>query len=447
MESHYSWHVVSYQSAPHPNIDLPGHRYLPDRSLFFPWVGAASRRGGALGDTVGSRRRKRTRKRGDSVIIQRVSNAGLYIHVPFCSSVCPYCDFAVTIAGEDRRAAYLDALDREIILSADLDLRFDTVYFGGGTPSSLSPGQLGRILATIEKSLNLTPDAIRHLEINPDDVGPAKAAAWRELGFSFASLGVQSFSDEVLGFLGRGHRAADARRAAETLLDAGFATVSVDLIFGLPGQTAEDWRRQLESRPFARRPPPFVLPTHHPRRHRLRPPARPRRASGTRRGRPGRALSADPRDPRRRRLAGLRGLQFRRRCRPPVETQPEVLGPHPVPRARSVVPQLRRSPAVVESAQGEAVDRRHRGRPLPDRGTGRPQRRRTLLRSGDAGSENRRRRRPRRAAETLRRRSCPVRRARHRTSRRLRPPASSTVPESNPRPKVWRSPRVSCAPS
>jgi oxygen-independent coproporphyrinogen-3 oxidase len=175
-----------------------------------------------------------------------MNRAGLYIHVPFCSSVCPYCDFAVTIAGDDRRAAYLDALEREIVLSADLDLGFDTVYLGGGTPSSLSPEQLGRILATIERTLNLTPDAIRHLEINPDDVGPATAAAWRELGFSFASLGVQSFSDEVLGFLGRGHRAADARRAAETLLDAGFATVSVDLIFGLPGQTAEDWRRQLE---------------------------------------------------------------------------------------------------------------------------------------------------------------------------------------------------------
>jgi len=175
-----------------------------------------------------------------------VSNAGLYIHVPFCSSVCPYCDFAVTIAGADRRGAYLDALDREIAHAADHGLRFDTVYLGGGTPSSLSPEQLGRILATIESRLALTPGATRHLEINPDDVAPATAAAWRELGFSFASLGVQSFSDEVLGFLGRGHRAADARRAAETLLDAGFATVSVDLIFGLPGQTAEDWRRQLE---------------------------------------------------------------------------------------------------------------------------------------------------------------------------------------------------------
>jgi len=176
-----------------------------------------------------------------------MNRAGLYLHVPFCSSVCPYCDFAVTIAGDGRRGAYLDALEREIVLSAEHGLRFDTVYLGGGTPSSLSPAQLGRILAAIRDNLALAPDTTLHLEINPDDVSPASAGAWRDLGFSFASLGVQSFSDEVLDFLGRSHRAADARRAAETLLDAGFATVSVDLIFGLPHQTADDWRRQLET--------------------------------------------------------------------------------------------------------------------------------------------------------------------------------------------------------
>jgi oxygen-independent coproporphyrinogen-3 oxidase len=175
-----------------------------------------------------------------------VSLAGLYLHVPFCSSVCPYCDFAVTIAGADRRGAYLDALDCEIGRSADHGLRFDTIYLGGGTPSSLAPEQLGRVLSAFDDNLDLSPDVTRHLEINPDDVSRSTAAAWRDLGFSFASLGVQSFSDEVLGFLGRRHRAADALRAAETLLDAGFATVSVDLIFGLQHQTVDDWRRQLE---------------------------------------------------------------------------------------------------------------------------------------------------------------------------------------------------------
>jgi oxygen-independent coproporphyrinogen-3 oxidase len=173
--------------------------------------------------------------------------AGLYIHVPFCASVCPYCDFAVTIAGTGRRAAFLDALDLEIVAARSHGLRYDTVYFGGGTPSSLTPDQLGRALATVSDRLDLAPDAVLHLEINPDDVTPQSAAAWRELGFSFASLGVQSFDDGVLDFLGRTHDAASARRAAETLLDAGFPTVSVDLIFGLPGQTAAAWRGQLET--------------------------------------------------------------------------------------------------------------------------------------------------------------------------------------------------------
>jgi len=173
--------------------------------------------------------------------------AGLYIHVPFCTSVCPYCDFAVTIAGADRRAGYLDALDREIAIARDHDLYFDTVYLGGGTPSSLTPEQLGRVLSKIAAELDLAPDVAHHLEINPDDVDDATTASWRELGFSFASLGIQSFDDDVLAFLGRKHRAADARRAVETLLDAGFATVSVDLVFGLPGQRADDWRRQLET--------------------------------------------------------------------------------------------------------------------------------------------------------------------------------------------------------
>jgi len=172
--------------------------------------------------------------------------AGLYIHVPFCTSVCPYCDFAVTIAGDDRRDGYLDALDREIVLARDHGPRFDTVYLGGGTPSSLAPEHLGRILSTIAAELDLAPDATHHLEINPEDVSNDTAGTWRELGFSFASLGVQSFNDDALTFLGRKHRAADARRATTSLLDAGFTTVSVDLIFGLPGQTADDWRRQLE---------------------------------------------------------------------------------------------------------------------------------------------------------------------------------------------------------
>jgi oxygen-independent coproporphyrinogen-3 oxidase len=175
-----------------------------------------------------------------------VTLGGLYLHIPFCASVCPYCDFAVTIAGEPRRMAYLDALDLEIGAARDHGLTYNTVYLGGGTPSSLTPDQLGRILTTIGDELVLATNATLHLEINPDDVDRGTAAAWRDLGFSFASLGAQSFDDEALAFLGRTHTAETGIRAAETLLDAGFETVSVDLIFGLPGQGPGQWWRQLE---------------------------------------------------------------------------------------------------------------------------------------------------------------------------------------------------------
>lgn len=174
-----------------------------------------------------------------------MKSAGLYIHVPFCTSVCPYCDFAVTIAGDERRDGYLRALECEIAAAQKHGLRFDTVYFGGGTPSSLDPDQLGRILEVVFSELDIASETTLHLEINPEDVNRDSTAAWRDLGFAFASVGVQSFDDETLAFLGRKHDAETAGRAAELLVDAGFETVSVDLIFGLPGQDVVEWERQL----------------------------------------------------------------------------------------------------------------------------------------------------------------------------------------------------------
>jgi len=172
--------------------------------------------------------------------------AGLYIHVPFCASVCPYCDFAVTLAGEERRQAYVAGIVREAAMAAAEGLAFDTVYLGGGTPSALAPGQLAEILGAVKARLQLDEDTWIFLEINPEDVSAASVSAWRELGVRTVSLGVQSFEDHALGFLGRRHTADDARRALDRLRAGGFATVSIDLIYGLPGQTGVSWRRQLE---------------------------------------------------------------------------------------------------------------------------------------------------------------------------------------------------------
>ena len=175
------------------------------------------------------------------------TGAGLYIHVPFCTSVCPYCDFAVTIAGEERRAAWAAGVVREAEMYAECGLAFDTVYLGGGTPSSLAPERLASVFDGLRGRLEIDESAVFYLEANPEDVTLETVAAWRQLGVDVVSLGVQSFDDEALAFLGRQHSASDARAAVEILLAAGFHTVSVDLIYGLSGQTPGGWKAQLAS--------------------------------------------------------------------------------------------------------------------------------------------------------------------------------------------------------
>jgi oxygen-independent coproporphyrinogen-3 oxidase len=171
---------------------------------------------------------------------------GLYLHVPFCSSVCPYCDFAVTLAGDDRRQAYVEAVVAEARLAQWTGPAFDTVYLGGGTPSSLEPEQIATILAGVRDALPVIPGARISLEVNPEDVTVERLEAWRSLGVAVVSLGLQSLEDRDLRFLGRRHQAAAGRRALELVASAGFETVAADLIFGLPDQRGPSWRRQLE---------------------------------------------------------------------------------------------------------------------------------------------------------------------------------------------------------
>jgi oxygen-independent coproporphyrinogen-3 oxidase len=178
--------------------------------------------------------------------------AGLYLHVPFCSAICPYCDFAVRVGGREKRAAFVAALLAEVAAEAERrpefrHLGFDTVYLGGGTPSLLEPAELGRILAAIGDAFPLHPGTRIHLEANPEDVTPESLDAWRRLGVSFLSLGVQSLDPGDLAYLGRRHTAEEARRAVALAVDAGFDTVSVDLIYGLPHHDPPGWRRTLEA--------------------------------------------------------------------------------------------------------------------------------------------------------------------------------------------------------
>jgi oxygen-independent coproporphyrinogen-3 oxidase len=178
------------------------------------------------------------------------SAPGLYLHIPFCSAVCPYCDFSVMRVVEAARKRFVDHLVAELPLAAPAwqdERPFDTVYFGGGTPSLLTAEELARVLDACREHLALVAQPWIFLEANPEDVTPSACRAWRDLGVRTLSLGVQSFSDEALRFLGRRHDARQARTAAEAALAAGFDTVSLDLIFGLPDQTVEAWQRDLEA--------------------------------------------------------------------------------------------------------------------------------------------------------------------------------------------------------
>ncbi len=173
--------------------------------------------------------------------------AGLYLHIPFCSAICPYCDFAVRVGRREKRRRFVETLLLEIAGHSGTPFApIDTIYFGGGTPSILEPENLERLLDAIHRSFHPLPDTLVYLEANPEDVDSGALETWRQLGVGTLSLGVQSFDDEELRFLGRRHDAAAARRSVELAMAAGFESVSLDLIYGLPGQCAGAWRRGLE---------------------------------------------------------------------------------------------------------------------------------------------------------------------------------------------------------
>ena len=174
--------------------------------------------------------------------------AGLYLHVPFCATVCPYCDFAVRADQRARRERFVASLVTEIELAGpDWQLAFDTVHFGGGTPSLLEPRQLARILEAVRSGFALAADTRVTLEANPEDVGAERARAWRALGAGTLSLGVQSFDPRALEFLGRRHTPEGARSAFAAARAAGFDTVSLDLIYGHPLDSVDRWRADLEA--------------------------------------------------------------------------------------------------------------------------------------------------------------------------------------------------------
>ncbi len=174
--------------------------------------------------------------------------AGLYIHIPFCKSRCSYCDFATDVyRNNDAVERYVSALCSEIQNSKfKIQDSFETVYFGGGTPSLLSSKQLEKILETIYKTFLIDENIEFTLEMNPATVSLEKLKDFKSLGVNRASFGVQTFDDKALKVLARGHDSRDARNTFELLRKAKFENISFDLIGGLPNQTLKDWEKNLD---------------------------------------------------------------------------------------------------------------------------------------------------------------------------------------------------------
>jgi putative oxygen-independent coproporphyrinogen III oxidase len=170
---------------------------------------------------------------------------GLYLHVPFCRSKCPYCDF-YSVTDQALIPAYLQAMEKEAGLYREAFGAFDTLYLGGGTPSWLEASQLTALLASVRRHFHFAADTEFTIEANPDDITPEKLRLFIELGINRLSLGVQSLDEGELRFLGRRHTARQAWRAMELARDAGFGNLGVDLMYGLPGQRQDTWIRTLE---------------------------------------------------------------------------------------------------------------------------------------------------------------------------------------------------------
>jgi oxygen-independent coproporphyrinogen-3 oxidase len=176
---------------------------------------------------------------------------GVYVHVPFCARKCGYCDFYSVVGGEEAHEDFLALLARETELLARefpavARAASDTVYLGGGTPTVIGAERLVRLLAILRRRFPLAEGAEISVEANPGTVSAEDLVRLREGGFNRLSLGVQSFRQATLSALGRGHTIDDVRSAYRNARKARFASVGIDLIFGNPGQSAEDWRSDLD---------------------------------------------------------------------------------------------------------------------------------------------------------------------------------------------------------
>ncbi len=182
--------------------------------------------------------------------------AGIYIHVPYCKTKCPYCDF-YSVTRRDSESAFVQALLKEIKLQSNfpVEKKIQTLYFGGGTPSLIKTEELKQIYEALYEYFHIAEDAEITIECNPDDVSSSFFKALKSIGFNRLSLGIQSFHKDELEFLGRRHDTAQNDLALQRALEEGFQNISIDLIYGLPGSTPGKWEETLEKA--------FIYPFKH----------------------------------------------------------------------------------------------------------------------------------------------------------------------------------------
>lgn len=173
--------------------------------------------------------------------------AGIYLHIPFCRKKCGYCNF-FSIASQRHQSAFADALCLEIAFRKDLlgNQPIDTIYFGGGTPSMLEMPLMEKIFSHLHHSFTISSLAEITLEANPDDISIEKLSLWKKMGVNRISIGIQSYDQKDLDFLDRAHDRKQALQAPELCYRAGIDQLSLDLIYGIPGQDNDSWKSNLD---------------------------------------------------------------------------------------------------------------------------------------------------------------------------------------------------------
>jgi oxygen-independent coproporphyrinogen-3 oxidase len=171
----------------------------------------------------------------------------IYVHIPFCARICPYCAFYKDLLDRSQTSRFCEAILRDLDQQcASFTPTPETIYFGGGTPTALTTSQLEFLLGGFHERLDLSSLAEWTIEANPGSVSARKATLLRKLGVTRVSLGIQSWDDELLKVLGRDHNSKQAEQSLHILRAAGCSNINIDLMFGLPGQTIEQWKFTLE---------------------------------------------------------------------------------------------------------------------------------------------------------------------------------------------------------